>query len=391
MHEIRIPYPVLAGTPLIGEGNIIDNRSILSVLERAGIPGHGFHPHGLFVNMGRRFHMRMSMSTKETMDYALNSERKRSAMMVQPLRWELRKALKKAVADYPDSFCFITSQSMMAEESSGCLDHIPTVMASSDVNGKYTHSSRLSDIQKKITYLVWNKEALHLYKNVLNLENVHLIKPVDPIQAFVSDENDNLPFQYVRNDPDVCFIKLSGSGGDPQLINAVITSLWNKSGVKSIVFPGTMETLRHIIKTVGGNVTVDTSLDVSVFYHLARLILSSEQMLLAFPSEQVKHLALLAYYKIFPKVVWLPPRGVHELENMAWAMKKGFSTTVCIPSEYHVTLKKSLDRMGIAPSLPECVEPDKISAGHFRTSPGYQIDDDACSLESIVTKLATKT
>ncbi len=382
-------HPVIACVPLIGEGNVIDNKAILNVLTRACIPVHGFYPNGAFVRFGARFHCSMSMSIKKTMNYALNSDKQRSAIVVKPLKWELRKAIKRAIAVYPDTRCFISSQNMMAEESVGMCGNIPTVMASSDVSGKYHIDSTLSVRQREIHYLVWNREALHVYKNELNIENVYLMKPLDPICAFKPIEKSSLPFQYALNEPDVCFIKLSGSGGDPGLINAAVNSIWDKSRVRSIVFPGTDRTNRKIIKKVSGNVKVDTSLDASIYYHHARAIISSKQMILAYPSEQVKHIAILTQNNIFPKVAWLPPRGVHEMNNLAWAINKGFSGTICIPSDYHSVLKRRLIHSGINSSSLECVNPEDLSAGHFKPSPLFESEHEAPALETVIREIVS--
>jgi len=380
---------VIAGAPLIGEGNIIDNRAILKALIGAEMQGLGFYPNGPFVKLGRNFHIRMSMSTIKTMEYALSSHTTRLSLRVKPLKWELRRAIKKAKKIYPDAICFITSQNIMAEESIGIPGNIPTLMASSDVFGKYNYESKLSVRQKEINYLVWNREALHLYRNGLNLENVYLIKPVDPMLAFEPIEKSRLPFQFALDEPDVCFIKLSGSGGDPGLVNAAINSLWEKSRVKSIVFPGVEKTEREIIKTVGSNVTVNTSLDPSVFYHHARAIISNKQMLLAYPSEQVKHIVILTQTNILPKIAWLPPRGVHEMDNLIWAIKKGFSGTLCVPTDHHSLLKRSLMKSGINSSEVECVDPVNLSAEHFKPSPVFDSEKEACSLESVINKIVS--
>jgi len=381
--------PVIAGTPLIGEGNIIDNRAILHALAKAGMPGLGFYPNGPFVKLGRDFHIRMSMSTQKTMEYARTSNTTRRSLRVTPLRWELRREIKKAKTMYPDAICFITSQSMMAEESIGIRNNIPTIMASSDVSGKYTYDSKVSERQKEIMYLVWNREALQLYKHELKLEHVYLIKPFDPLLAFEPIEISRLPFQFALDDPHVCFMKLSGSGGNPKLVNAAINSLWEKSRVKSIVFPGTEKINSKIIKTISSNVSVNTSCDASVFYHHARVIIPNEQMLLAYPSEQVKHVAILTQNNIFPNIVWLPPRGVHEADNLAWAIKKGFSGTICIPDHYHSVLKKSLIKSGINSSSVECVDPDNLSVEHFKPSPVFKSEEEACSLESVIRKIVS--
>ncbi len=387
MKPLYTAKPVIAGAPLIGEGNIIDNKAILKILAGAGIPGHGFYPNGLFVRFGARFHCNMSMSIKKTMDYALNSDKHRSALMVQPLKWELRKAIKRAIALYPDSLCFISSQNMMAEESIDICGDIPTCMASSDVFGKYNTDSVLSDRHRDITYLVWNREALDVYKNDLKLENVQLIKPFDPILAFEPIETSALPFQFALDEPHVCFIKLSGSGGDPGLVNEAVNSLWEKNRIKSIVFPGTEKAKREIIETGRSHVQVQTSLDASHYYHHAREIISNEHMMLTYPSEQVKHIAILTQNNIFPKVVWLPPRGVHEVENLAWAIKKGYSGSICIPSGYHGVLERRLIHSGINPSAIECIEPENVSADHFKVSPLFESEKEAPALDTAIKKI----
>jgi hypothetical protein len=387
MKRSGLNNPVIAGTPLIAEGNLVDNRSILKVLSDAGIPGFEFYPAGLFVRIAAASHRRMSMSTKKTMAYSLHSEAMRSSIMVRPLKWELKRAIKKALTRHANAKCFITSQSMMAEESAGLSSNILTVMASSDVSGKYNINSKLSYRQRDVVYLLWNKEAFDLYKNKLGLKNVYLIRPVDLIHAFEPVETSVLPFRFALDNPDICFIKLSGSGGDPSLVNAAITSLWKNSGVRSIVFPGAEQTGRKIITRTGNDITVNISLDTSAFYHHARNMISNRHMLLVYPSEQVKHIVLLTQNKIFPKVVWLPPRGVHEIRNMAWAIEKGFSNTICIPANYNELLKKSLASSGTSPSLIKCIEPEKLSAEHFKPSPAFETGKNVPDIASVLKKI----
>ena len=106
---------VLSGTPLIGDGNFVDTKSLITVMKQAGIPSADFYLNGPFVSLGRWFHRSMTMSTKKTMDYAFNSEAHRSSLKVLPLRRELRSGIKRAFKNYPDARYFITSQSIMAE------------------------------------------------------------------------------------------------------------------------------------------------------------------------------------------------------------------------------------------------------------------------------------
>ncbi len=378
---------IISGTPLIGEGNILDNMALIHVLKASGMPSIGFYPNGLFVRLGRMFHIGMSMNTRKTMDYAVNSEAKRGSLKVLPLKWELKLAIIKAYKLHPNAVCFITSQSMMAEESIGIMDDCPTIMASSDQSGKFNPDSIPSVRQKEIHYLVWNREALDLYKNGLNLRNVSLSIPIDPKDAFRHIKRAELPFQEELNDPKICFIKLSGSGGDPVLINKAISSLWKNSRVRSIVFPGTEKTRKKIIERVSDTVKIGSSLESAVFYNHAREIISDEQMLLTYPSEQVKHIAVLTYNNVFPKVVWLPPRGEHELNNLAWIMNKGFSGMVCIPQEYRYKIKTRLIDLGVSPSIIEFVSPERLSAEHFKLSPKWQYEKEADLVENIVSKL----
>jgi hypothetical protein len=387
MKEPDVNKPVISGTPVIGEGNIVDNRAFVNVLLRAGIPCISIYPNGPLVGFTRWFHIAMSVNTKKTMDYALTSENIRSSLKVYPLKLELRRALKKVYERCPGARCFITSQNIMAEESTECNGAVPALIMSSDVSGKFSYESSPSESQRKITYLVWNAEALDLYRNRLRLENVHLVQPVYPGHAFERMEREKLPFQQELNDPDLCLVKLSGSGGDPDLIHAALSSLF-RSGVRSIVFPGTEKTRRPLVKTDGKDDRVHTCLDAAVFYNLCREMISNTQMLLTYPSEQVKHVAVLSQNNIFPKVVWLPPRGRHEVMNLAWAVRNGFSGTVCIPEQYHGRMRLTLRNMGISASAFELVPPEKLSAEHFRPSPEWKLQAGAVPFENIIKKLA---
>ncbi len=378
---------VISGAPLIGEGNIVDVNSLIATLKKDGIPGTSFFPNGLMVILARLFHTRMSMNTDITMDYAFNSDKKRSSLMVLPLKLELKRTLKRMLEGHPGAACFITSQNMIAEESVGRIGSIPTLMVPSDVCGKFINHFSMSESNYKIIHLVWNREALNVYKNKFNLQNVHLINPLDPIDAFNYIERVNLPFQNALADPNVCFIKLSGSGGDPALVNSVMLSLWGKNRVRSIVFPGLAKTQKRLLKSVGSKIKVDTSLDTGVFYNQARELISGHHMFLLYPSEQVKHISILAHKNIFPKIAWLPPRGEHEVINLSWAIKKGFSGTICIPAEFHGRLKNKLTGLGISPSEIEFVVPDKLSAEHFRQSPVWRYDEEAVTLSSIIRKI----
>ena len=65
---------VITGSPLIGEGNIVDIKTFIAILKRSGIATLGLYPNGPLVWLGKWFHIKMTMSTKKTMDYTLHSE-----------------------------------------------------------------------------------------------------------------------------------------------------------------------------------------------------------------------------------------------------------------------------------------------------------------------------
>ncbi len=379
--------PVITGTPLIGEGNIVDVKAFMAYLAEAGIPTVGFYPDGMMVRHARLFHRVMSMSTKKTMSYAFKSEGSRSSLMVRPLRWELRAAIGRVYRRHPDARCLLTSQSIVAEESIGYIGTIPTIMSSSDVYGKFSYGSDLSPKQRRIIHLVWNSEAFHFYRNKLALRNVYLTVPVDPLIAFEEKKGGSLTCQGRTDDSNCCYIKLSGSGGDGDLVQSAITSLWEKSRVKSLVFPGTEKTRRKIFNTIGKGLIVDSSMDSSLFYKHIRGTVSNRIMLLAYPSEQVKHVAILTQNNVFPNVAWLPPRGKHEVMNLLWAIQKGFSGTICIPAEYQRQLHRALVNLGAPASKIKLVVPGKLSAEHFMPSPPWQYEPEAEPLETIVRRV----
>ena len=55
---------------------------------------------------------------------------------------------------------------------------------------------------------------------------------------------------------------------------------------------------------------------------------------MCYPSEQVLNVAILTSKGIFPKVIFLPPRGKHELNNLKRAVELGISSTMCVPQEH---------------------------------------------------------
>lgn len=254
------------------------------------------------------------------------------------------------------------------------------IMVLPDAMGKLSPHRMPTSEQKKVSYLVWNRNSYRVMTNELGLSEVQLIEPVDPLKGYEhinKTELQNRGFHEVFYEENLCVVKLSGSGGDPYLINTVITSLWNRSKVSSIVFPGQKRTKRKILKRYDQKSRViKQSLDEAEFYNLARNMQPNTQMLLTYPSEQFKHVMVLSKEQRRLKVVWLPPRGEHEVNNLIEyieiARLQNEITTICIPHNYHQYMNKKLNKAGLKQYLDyQLVSPENLEKQHFESVPDW--------------------
>jgi hypothetical protein len=186
----------------------------------------------------------------------------------------------------------------------------------------------------------------------------------------------DLGFQEIFEQENLCVIKLSSSGGDPKLINTAITALWKHSKVRSIVFPGHEKTAKKIIQKVERHSPqITQSLDEEVFYNVARVMEPKSQMLVTYPSEQFKHIMVLSKLDQRLKVVWLPPRGEHEIINLIEyiliASTQNLKTTICIPKNYQADLHKKFWAAGFSPIYYQLVDPNDLSKDHFHLVPSW--------------------
>lgn len=385
--EINQRTKLYASTPEVGKGNPTETKALAHELSMAGFEVIEEYPSGFWVHVGAEFHIRMSQSTDETIGYAETSLAQRSSVKTKPLIAELRRTIARALRKYPDAHFLITPQSMLGELATKVTyqgKKFNVIMVLPDAMGKLSIKSRPTHAQKEIEYLVWNRNSYEVMQTDLGLEYVQLIEPVDPLQAYKSltkTELEKAGFEAIFEQEKLCVIKLSGSGGDPKLINAVITSLWNNSGIRSIVFPGQERTRKKIISRINRNMPqIKQSLNEGEFYNVANELIPNQQLLLTYPSEQFKHVMVLSKKGKQIKVAWLPPRGDHELTNLInyvlIASKQGITTTICIPYNHHDYLGKKLKNAGFIQGRDfELVEPEKITKQHFHQVPSWNVDE----------------
>lgn len=370
----------IAITPDIGQGNPTETKAVAASLEAAGLEMHTSFPRGFWVALGSRFHIAMTANTDKTIRYAQGSSSERSSWKTKPLLWELQRAVKKAKSEFPEAAFVITPQNMLAETAYSSSSEIPIIMVLPDAMGKLNPNKKATKVQKALPYLVWNEQAQAQMQQRLGIKNVQLIPLIDPLlgfQTITKREIQKRKFSEVLEEGNLCFIKLSGSGGDSKLINTALTALWKNSAVRSIVFPGQRSTQKKLIKKVDRRVAVKSSLDEGLFYNLSRNMIVGEQMFLTYPSEQFKHMMVLSKEGKKPSVVWLPPRGEHEVVNLAeflfLSSQQGLTATILLPTKYHADLHRQLANFGFSQNLHyEFVTPEALSKKHFKTVPLWQ-------------------
>lgn len=382
---------ILTETPDIGLGNPTENRAISNLLKQAGFEIIEEYPKGIWVRIGGKFHINMTQSTNETMKYLQNSANVRDSIKTKPLLWELKSAITAKLKQHPDAQFFLTPQNMMGEIATTIKINereLHVIMVLPDAMGKLSPDRKPTSAQRKIDFLVWDRNAYEIMTTNLGLEYVQLIEPIDPLLGYTAMDNTGKPillshaelkkrgFQEILDYENICVIKLSGSGGDPKLINTAMNSLWEKSKVRCIVFPGQKKTGNKLLKKFNRHTPITQSYDEGDFYQVARQMQPNSQMLLTYPSEQFKHVMVLSKEQRRLNVVWLPPRGDHELRNLIElidiAHMQNELTTICVPNEYHNLLHRKLQNEGYSPNLYyNLIDPSDLEKKHFNSVPSW--------------------
>lgn len=373
-----------AVTPEVGLGNPTETKAFAKMLRDAGFVVTEDYPTGFWIKSAEQYHIRMTQSTDATIKYAQSSSEIRNSKAANILLKVFEQNIKAALKKHPEAQFLITPQNKYGElatevEYKGKKFFV--IMVLPDAMGKIIPGQIITPQQKEISYLVWNQNSYHLMINELGLTDVQLIEPVDPIQGYKTLDKKHLErrgYSEVFNEEKLCVVKLAGSGGDSRVINAAISSLWKKSKVRSIVFPGQKRTSSRILKKYDRkSPTIKKSLDEGEFYNVSRNMQPDSQMMLTYPSEQLKHLMVLSKLDKPLKVVWLPPRGQHEINNlielMLMARRQGIVTTICIPKKHHQFLHRKLNNAGFSQTLHyELVDPSHLEESHFKPVPSWQ-------------------
>lgn len=370
----------IAITPNIGLGNPTETLAAAQTLRDQGVTIFTSLPRGFWVAIGSKYHISMTANTDKTMQYAQGSGSERTSWKTTLLLRELNGEVRKAIEDFPTAAFVLTPQNMMGETAhSSSKVQIPVIMVLPDAMGKLHPRNKPTKAQQSMAYLVWNEAAQAHMQQKLRIENVQLIPMLDPLTGYGKQPQSELKRSHpeVFEQGNLCFIKLSGSGGDSKLINAAITALWKNSDTRSIVFPGQKSTQKRLVKKIARKTTVRSSLDEALFYNLSRNMIPGEQMYLTYPSEQFKHMMLLSQASMRPKVVWLPPRGEHEVVNLAeymlLASQQGLLTTILLPKKHHATLHKQLANFGYSQNMHyELITPEQLSKERFHTVPAWK-------------------
>ena len=384
---------IVSATPYIGMGNPTETAAITQELSTAGLEIVAHYPSGFMITAGSVFHTLMSSSTKRTMQYAENSTQTRESGLAKPLILQLQLFVRNMLTRYPNAQFFLTPQNVLGEQATQVNlngKKFCVIMILPDAMGKLSPLREPTAAQRDISYLVWNEQAYEVLTQQWELD-VQLIKLLDPLQAFPQlnqQQIEHLGLPEIFEQEKLCVFKLSGSGGDPELITQIIQALWKNSGVKSIVFPGKTHTginlaLRGWLSATTLNPKkTDTprikwSLDEGLFYNLTRQMNHAEQLLVTYPSEQVKHSMVLSQQGTPARIVWLPPRGEHEVLNLVHYLylthQQNRVTTICIPKQYQQNLEKQLQVYGFKLQTHyEMVEPNQLTKENFHTSPAWQ-------------------
>ena len=227
-----------------------------------------------------------------------------------------------------------------------------------DVFGKFDPENVV--INEKIVHLFWNSEAYETARVTLPRKNVKLIVPIDPLAAF--PEKPSRPL--AKGGTSV--IKLSGTGGHENTIKALATQLTALGLAPTVVCE-----MASKLDVYGKN-DVATESDPGWYYHsLGEAQPKLPPLLICHPSEQVKHLIVLQKKGIFVPTIFLYPKGLHEVKNLAWAIKHGLSRVVCVPKtlpnlkDPRAEVARQLAAQGVNATMYRFVDPSEITAADF--------------------------
>jgi len=392
---------VTASVPLIGHGNRTINEAVVNELYQAGIKVESHNTYGGMITIADLYHQFIHSSTVRAIGYSKNSENTRNSKSAELIKLQLRIFIKTMLKRYPNAKFFLTTQNIIGEEATKVeLDgrKFSVILVLPDAFGKLNPLKKPTDKQKRAIYLVWNEQAFQVMKDKFDLD-VHLIDLIDPIKGFPQlnqKQVEELELLEIEKRENLCLLKLSGSGGDPNLVIEIINALWKNSGIETLIFPGITHTkmniqLRRWLKNImkNKNTHVNYNLDEAVFYNVSRKIDHNTQLMLLNPSEQVLHSFVLSNLGKNPNIVWLPPTGNQEVLNLVHyiyiAQNQSLMTTVCIQKDFQKSLINKLSEFNLKQNIDyQLVEPENLSREHFNKAPKWIENQKHLNLEMAV-------
>lgn len=283
----------------------------------------------------KKFHEVMSGSVEGIIDYSQKSDGVRSghaakfakkSMWVEIRLHALKDRLGKKQGD--DRKILVAVQEM-------ALQSIPTehldgygavYLLIPDVLGKLP--TEIADEDKpfwaKITVVVWNEYAQQFltncgYKTML----------VEPWMSYdIPELVANPVYPEIKRGSDV-YIKTSGSG-------------WPREWQKNLVSVFSDHNVDFSLYLPNSTITDSNGERNGVFPRpfYEKLSWHPPKVLIGYPSELIQVLAAHSLQNDTPSFYSLPPKGLHELTNLIWAMQNGFCQGMIFPGGYANALPK---------------------------------------------------
>lgn len=360
---------ILIAAPDIGSGNLVECIAARENLRQQGHdqyePKISILKSGL-IKIGSRWHQTMSTDTLKSLNYCNGNTR--NGLLGWTITQDMTILALKELKNIGNCAGFVTPQDMMAKGVFLNMgDSIPIVQLYPDVQGKFNSEAQHN---KGLLHFVWNREAYQLISETVGEEIVYLIEPLNPFDAFRKEkvEKEGLPTGKL------CIIKLSGSGGDEKLINQLIQSLQHR--LEPITFTGTDKTAKKIISN--GPVFSDND---PLLYHLVQDLRNGD-VFITNPSEQIKVIANFTNNGQHPYILLLPPRGIHEVNNIKWAIEKGLASTICVPEVHKDQLSIILQNAGINQNAFTLVDPGEVTIDRMHQPNRWEIPNDAITISA---------
>lgn len=339
------PWHIVSVAPKVGGGNVVDAQKNAAHFQNKAAenpdaqpelriePAHIFT--SILTGLAKWRHAQISSSAEQAILYAERNAQERDSFPAKllkvdiaiNLRGHLKRLLKKhhltpkELREKPQ-VAVVSAQDMTIESLAKYGPNSKLTLAlfliCSDVFGKFDPEK--VELNNQIIHLFWNAEAYEKALETLPEEKVKLIIPTDPLEAFPNEPTSPLA------EGGKPLIKLSGTGGHEETINAIAARLTSIDLAPTVVCEMPNKLRAYAAKKVA------TESDPGWYYHsLGEADQELPPYLICHPSEQVKHLIVLQQKGIFIPTIFLYPKGLHEAKNLAWAIKQGLSKVICVP------------------------------------------------------------